>query len=165
MLMSKKICKSSPEWEELGHFSIEKFMNHERAEELVIQNRAMNFLSGIIHRSFYSSTSQYHTEIRQKGRMYGFTSDTPLQQVDIEYDVEQDIVTDHIQNIIEEGIVSGDLVIWFNLGLFQRYLKDGNYSQIERDTGIPRTSIANAVAEAKKYIKKELKNRGINYEH
>ena len=68
MLMAKKICRSHHESEEVGHFSIEKFMIHERAEELIEAKRAMQFLSGIIHRSFHSSTSQYHTQIRQKGR-------------------------------------------------------------------------------------------------
>ena len=35
MLMSRKICRSHVESEEVGHYSIEKFMIHERAEELI----------------------------------------------------------------------------------------------------------------------------------
>jgi hypothetical protein len=69
--MSKKICRSSQESEEVAHFAIAEFMEHERAQELVDAGRAMNFLSGIIHRSFHSSTSKYHTIYRQKGRMHG----------------------------------------------------------------------------------------------
>ena len=65
-LMAKKICKSHSEWEEVCSYSIEKFMIHERAEELVESGRGMNFISGIMHRSFYSSTSflslRYPTE-------------------------------------------------------------------------------------------------------
>ena len=163
MLMSKKICKSHQEWEEVGHFSIEKFMLHERAEELIESNRAMNFLSGIIHRSFHSSTSQYHTEIRQKGRVHGFSSNTHLEHEDIEYDYEQDNVTEAIQVILEE-MVAENIHQWFNSVLFQMWVKNSNYSDLARETGIPRTSISTAVNQARKFIKEELKKRNINYE-
>lgn len=163
MLMSKKICRSHPEWEEVGHYSIEKFMLHERAVELIETNRAMNFLSGIIHRSFHSSTSQYHTEIRQKGRVHGFNSNTHLEQVDIDYDFHQDSVVDSIQTILEEMLVENKDQ-WFRAMCFQLHTETPNYSQVSRNTGVPRTSISNAVQEAKQYIKQELKNRGINYE-
>lgn len=165
MLMSKKICKSNSEWEELGHFCIEKFMFHERAEELIEANRAMNFLSGIMHRSFHSSTSQYHTEIRQKGRMHGFNGHEHLEQRDIEYDEELDIITGHIETILEEQIVGGNILIWFRVTLFQMWLQTPNFSELARITGIPRTSISTAVDEAKEYIRQELKNRGIDYEY
>ena len=84
MLMSKKICRSHVEWEEVGHYCIEKFMIHERAKELIEANRAMQFISGIMHRSFHSSTSQYHKDIRQKGRMHSLPSTTQLEFSDIE---------------------------------------------------------------------------------
>ena len=163
MLMAKKICKSHHEFEEVGHFSIEKFMLHERAEELIESNRAMNFISGIMHRSFHSSTSQYHSEIRQKGRVHGFTSNSYLEQEDIEYDYEQDLVTEHIQVILEE-MVAENTSQWFRSVLFQMWIKNPNYSELSRETGIPRTSISTAVNEAKQFIQIELKNRGINYE-
>lgn len=66
VLVSKKICKSNPEFEEVAHFAIDKFMQHERAQELVDTNKAMQFLSGIIHRSYWSSSSQYYTEAHQR---------------------------------------------------------------------------------------------------
>ena len=94
MLMSKKICRSHVEWEEVGHYCIEKFMIHERAEELIDANRAMQFISGIMHRSFHSSTSQYHKDIRQKGRMHTLPSTTQLEYSDIDYNLEQDILKD-----------------------------------------------------------------------
>ena len=164
MLMSKKICKSHHEWEEVGHFSIEKFMLHERAEELIQSNRAMQFLSGIIHRSFHSSTSQYHTEIRQKGRVHGFNSNTHLEQADIDYNYEQDIVTEHIQVILEEMVAESNAQ-WFRSVLFQMWVDNPNFSELSRETGIPRTSISTAVGEAKEFIQLTLKNRNINYEY
>ena len=162
MLMSKKICRSSPEFEEVGHFSIEKFMIHERAEELIEAGKGMQFLSGIIHRSFHSSTSQYHTLIRQKGRVHGFTSNTQLEEPDVEYNDEQDNVVAAIQIIIEE-MVNDSKEMWFRSVLLQMFADNPNYSKIARETGVPRTSISRAVKEAKEHIKEELIKRGINY--
>ena len=164
MLMSKKICKSHHEWQEVGHYCIEKFMLHERAQELIDSGRAMAFISGIIHRSFHSGTSQYHTEVRQKGRVHGFTPNTQLEFEDINYNHEQDLVTDSIQVILEE-MVTDSKEQWFRSVLFQMYVEDGNYSSISRQTGVPRTSVSRAVAEAKQHILNELKNRGIDYEY
>lgn len=163
MLMSKKICRSNPEWEEVGHFSIEKFMLHERAGELVEAGRAMNFLSGIIHRSFHSSTSQYHTLVRQKNRMHSFTSSTQLQEPDIDYNHAEDNVIDMIQTILEE-MVSESKESWFQSVLLQMFADTPNYSKIARETGVPRTSISRAVKEAREHIKLKLKQRGIDYE-
>ena len=56
--MSKKICKGSLESEDVAHFAIEQFMTHERAQELVDSGKGMSFLSGIIWRSFNSSTDR-----------------------------------------------------------------------------------------------------------
>jgi hypothetical protein len=163
MLMSKKICRSHREWEEVGHFSIEKFMIHERAEELIRANRAMNFLSGIIHRSFHSSTSQYHTLIRQKNRMFGVDDMTQVDSEDSEYNYELDSILDVIQTIIEEMVVE-NRDQWFRATLFQQWLLNPNFSSMSRKNDIPRTSISTAVNEAIAYIQNELKNRGIDYE-
>ena len=163
MLMSKKICRSHVEWEEVGHYCIEKFMIHERAEELIDANRAMQFISGIMHRSFHSSTSQYHKDIRQKGRMHSLPSTTQLEYSDIDYNLEQDILIDTIEVILEE-MVADSKERYFQAVLFQMYSKEQNFSKISREVGIPRTTISRAVEDAKTYIKQELKNRGIDDE-
>ena len=83
--MSSKICKGSAESEDVAHFAIEQFLHHERCEELINAGRAMQFLSGIIWRSFNSSTSQYHTEYRQRGRFNESDSeieDQPYEEYD-----------------------------------------------------------------------------------
>ena len=59
--MSKKICKSNPQYEDVGHFAIEQFMQHERGQELVDGNKGMQFLSGIIWRSFHSLNQIPHS--------------------------------------------------------------------------------------------------------
>lgn len=161
--MSKKICRSSPESEEVAHFAISEFMEHERGQELVDSGRAMNFLSGIIHRSFHSSTSKYHTIYRQKNRMYSLPESYDQREDVHVYDYEQDIATEAIQGVLEDMKADG-IELWFRAVLFEMYVKEPNYSQLARQTLIPRTSISKAVEEAKEYIQITLKNNNINYE-
>ena len=161
--MSKKICRSSQESEEVAHFAIAEFMEHERAQELVDAGRAMNFLSGIIHRSFHSSTSKYHTIYRQKGRMHGLPQSHDNIQDDNIYDWEQDIATEAIQGILED-MKADTIELWFRAVLFEMWIKEPNFSELSRQTKIPRTSIAKAVEEAKTYIQLTLQNNNIFYE-
>ena len=167
--MSKKICRSSVESEEVAHYCISEFIEHERATELVEAGRAMNFLSGMIHRSFHSSTSKYHTIYRQKGRMHTLEPNDrtirrkqPIQIVD-EYDYEQDTALEAVQGILED-MEAGSIETWFRATLFKMYMKESNCSELSRQTKIPRTSIAKAIEEAKTYIQQQLKNNNINYE-
>ena len=161
--MSKKICRLSPESEEVAHFAIAEFMEHERAQELVDAGRAMNFLSGIIHRSFHSSTSKYHTIYRQKNRMHGLPQSHDNIQDDNIYDWEQDIATEAIQGILED-MKADTIELWFRAVLFEMWIKEPNFSELSRQTKIPRTSIAKAVEEAKTYIQLTLQNNNIYYE-
>jgi hypothetical protein len=50
---------------------------------------------------------------------------------------------------------------WYRSVLFSMWLENSNYSELERKTEIPRSSISQAVNECKEYIKQELKNRNI----
>jgi len=163
ILMSKKICKSSPESEDVAHFAIAQFMEHERGQELVDSNRAMNFLSGIMWRSFNSSTSQYHTLYRQKGRVHMFPENHQHLEPDIDYNHDQDKMIEVIQGILED--MSADTKEqWFRACLFQMYVDNPNYSDIARIVNIPRTSIRRAVDEAKEHIRLTLKNMNLDYE-
>ena len=163
MLMAKKICKGSSEYEDVGHFSIETFMTHERGQELVDTNRAMNFLSGIIWRSFNSSTSEYHRIYRQKNRVHQIVSQEQIEQIDIPYDVEKDIVIGAIQGIIED-MAADKTELWYRATLFNMWLETPNYSELAKRTKIPRNSISHAVEEAKQFIREQLKQRNITYE-
>jgi len=179
--MSKKICRSSYESEEVAHYVMAEFMEHERATELVEAGKGMNFLSGMIHRSFHSSTSKYHTVYRQKGRVHGLKADRNnrsdndymdytqnkgnkrANHIDVdEYDYEQDIATEAIQGILED-MEAGTIELWFRATLFKMYMKENNFSELARQTKIPRTSIAKAVEEARTYIQQQLKLNNINY--
>ena len=160
--MAKKICKGSQESEDVAHFAITSFMEHERGQELVDAKRGMQFLSGIIWRSFNSSTSEYHSIYRQKGRMHSLDS-TYLEQPDIDYDLNQDLVVEAIQGILED-MEADRTDLWYRATLLQMYLQNPNYSDLARKTKIPRNSISHAVEEAKTYIKEQLKIQGIHYD-
>ncbi len=163
VLLSKKICKSNPEHEEVAHFAIDKFLMHERAQELVDTNKAMQFLAGIIHRSYWSTTSQYYTEAHQKGRVFGFPEGYQHEEYDIEYNNDVDNALEAIEGILEDMIVESKEQ-WYRSVMFQHWIEDQNYSAISKRLNIPRTSVARAVKEARIHIQTTLKNRGITYE-
>jgi DNA-directed RNA polymerase specialized sigma24 family protein len=158
--MSKKVCKGSSESEEVAHYCLSQFLEHSEANALIERNEAMKFLSGMMHRSFHSSTSQYHTLYRQKGRVHPKNGMDP-EALDEEYDIETDLTIEAIEGILED-MQADNIELWYRSTLFRMYIRESNYSEIERQTGIPRTSISQAVKECKKYIKKTLNERGIN---
>lgn len=161
--MAKKICKGSQEAEDVAHFAITEFMEHERGQELIDAGKAMNFLSGIMWRSFNSSTSQYHTLYRQKGRMHSLTPSADNRQDDNIYDIQQDIATEAIQGVLED--MRGDgIELWYRATLLEMYIDTPNYSELSRATKIPRTSISKAIEEAIEYVQLQLKNNNINYD-
>lgn len=68
--LARKITKTSDRnvYEELAHHALESFVKHKRAEELIEKKQAMLFLSGIMHRNYYSSTSPWHKLYRYRGK-------------------------------------------------------------------------------------------------
>ena len=161
--MAQKICKGSSESEDVAHYVISEFMQHERAEELVNANHAMRFMSGMMWRSFNSSTSVYHTLYREKGRMHSITRESDIDGEYLEYNHNEDEVVGAIQGILEDMHADKEK-LWYIASLFQMWLNEPNYSKLSRRTGIPRTSISQGVEEAKQYIRIELQNRNITYD-
>ena len=156
ILMSKRICKS-PEAEDVAHYAIEQFMQHKRGQEIVDKDQGMLFLSGIIHRSFHSGTSPYHKLYRQSGRVHELYDKTAERIPDVEYDMEWDLKIEAIQGIMED-MEADTIEQWFRVVLFKMWLNQPNFSELERITHIPRTSISQAVKECKKYIKQRIEN-------
>jgi hypothetical protein len=151
ILMSKRICKSQ-EAEDVAHYAIEQFMLHKRGQEIVNKGQGMLFLSGIIHRSFYSGTSPYHKLYRQSGRVHELYDKTAERIADEDYDIEWDLKIESIQGIMED-MEADTIEQWFRVVLFKMWLEQPNYSELSRITKIPRTSISQAVNECKEYIK------------
>ena len=161
--MAKRICKGSPEYEDVAHHVITSFMESQKAEELIERGEAMKFMSGMIHLSFHSSTSPYHKIYRQKGRMHSLYPETAEAQTDVDYNYERDMLIEAIQGLLEE-MQSEGVEQWYRSILFSMWIENQNYSELERQTNIPRTSISQAVNECAQYIKKQLKERGIDYD-
>ena len=161
--MAKRVCKGSHEAEDVAHYVIESFINNKKAEGLIERGEAMKFMSGMMHLSFYSSTSPYHRIFRQKGRMKELYPETAEMLVDEEYDTQGDMALEAVQGMLEEMLAEG-VEQWFRATLFQMWTIQPNYSELARKTGIPRTSISQAVNECITYIKEELKERGIYYD-
>lgn len=161
IIMSKRICKGSLESEEVAHYVLSEFIEHPSAIRLIEDGEAMKFLSGMIHRSFHSSTSRYHTIYRQKGRMH--TLSKPTEDEDTDYDYDTDYTIEAIEGILEE-MQAENIELWFRATLFKMWLQTSNYSEIARQTKIPRTSISQAVEECRQYVQQTLKDRGIEYD-
>lgn len=166
--------------EELAHYAIEVFMTHKKYEE--ISQRDMEepefghcraFILSIMRNSWYGKKSEFsriHKAHRadigsRKRNISPEKFNNLLEDKDFgEYDEERDWMIEAIMGILEEMSIDTEK-LWYNAKLFEMYLKNPNYSAISRETGIPRTSIANAVEETKNYVKEELKRRGIDYEY
>ena len=158
--MAKRICKYSAESEDVAHHALEAFLTHKRGQEIVDAGQGMLFLSGIIWRSFNSKTSPYHKLYRQSGRVHQLhakTAEQLVNQADEVYDIEQDLTIESIQGILED-MLSDTVEQWFRATLFNLWLIEPNYSELARNTGIPRTSISQAVQECIAYIKKRTDN-------
>jgi hypothetical protein len=168
--MSKKICKSNAGWEDVAHFCIIKFTEHERAEELIGLGQAMKFLSGMIYRSFWSNTSQYYTLYHQKGKFSPVSTiyDEAMPEAQ-EYDYEEDLTIEAILGIIEdmkhtEGEGGNrDKKLWEIATYLEQWVQTPNYSELSRISKIPRTTISHGVEEAIQYIRQQLKQNNINY--
>ena len=142
-------------------------------EELIEKKQAFLFLSGIMYRSWYSSTSPWHKErtgYRKEVELYpdvigsggrelwmnqSHTENVWAKHDEEPYDMEWDLKIEAIQGIMED--MEADTVEqWFRVKLFRMWLEQPNYSELSRITGIPRTSISQAVNECKDYIKNRM---------
>ena len=168
---ARNISKGDQLSEELAHYAIEQFLTHKKYEHLS-QNpgEAKGFMLAIMRNSWVGQKSEFsrvHKAHRADlgARKKNITEDKWNQlldeQVEEEYDYDRDRLHEAIEGLLEEMELAIEEKLWFNAKLFLMYLEDPNYSSLSRKTDIPRTSIANAVQEAKEYILQELKNRNI----
>ncbi len=170
------ITKGDPLAEELAHYTLEKFLTHPRREEILDRDRLdpdyghnRAFILSIMRNSWYGAKSEFtrvhknhRADIGKRKRVvtdeqFARLLDGPVE----EYDHERDRLVEAIEGLIEEMELDLEGKLWFDAKLFKMWLKTPNFSELSRRTDIPRTSISNAVEEAKHYILKELKQRGI----
>jgi len=151
--MSKKITKNSIQHEEIAHHIIELFLKNKKNIILIQNNEAMKYISGMIHRNYYSKTSSYY-------KIYG-NKTLPLFDIHesniIDYDLvdEENILIDKIEEIINNK--NNDPKLYYQIELLKLYSETPNYSKLSRELNIPRTSIVLAIKNAKEYIKNKIK--------
>lgn len=95
--------------------------------------------------------------------MHSLYPETAEAQINTDYNYERDMLTEAIQGILEE-MQSEGVEQWYRSMLFGMWIDNQNFSELERKTGIPRSSISQAVQECRTFIKQELKNRNIEYD-
>ena len=173
------ICKGDDLQDELAHYAIEQFMTNPRYEEIMERHtrhpehgHPRAFILSIMRNAWFGAKSEftrYHkahrADIGKRKRNIDEDKFNNLleQRNEYEYDHSKDRVIEAIVGILEEMSIDNKK-LWYNAKLFQMYMENPNFSALSRETGIPRTSISNAIEETKDYIKQELKNRNIDYE-
>ncbi len=174
---ANNICKGDALAEELSHYAIEKFLTHPRRDEIFDRDRLdpdhghnRAFILAIMRNAWFGSKGEFRrvnalhrADIGNRKRVV--TDEKFLKLLDKpdqdEYDFETDRLHDSIMGILEEMEIAHDPKLWFDAKLFMMYLEEPNFSAISRKTDIPRTSISNAVQEARQYIIEQLKERKI----
>ena len=174
---ANNISKGDALAEELAHYSIEKFMTHNRYQEICQRDElepsyghCRGFLLAIMRNSWIGSKSEFsrihkahRADVGHRKRAVTDEHFTNLleEREHTEYDYEEDFLIEAIQGILEEMELDYEGRLWYNARLFQMWLETRNFSELSRKTDIPRTSISNAVEEAKAFVLIELKNRKI----
>ena len=160
---------------ELAHYSIEQFMTHRRYDEILERDRlepdeghCRGFLLAIMRNSWYGKKSEFsrynklhRADIGHRKRVVSdLKFNRLLEGADEEYNFELDRLIEAIEGLLEEMELDQNK-LWYCARLFKMWLDTPNYSELSRRTDIPRTSISNAVEEAKEYILQELIKREI----
>jgi hypothetical protein len=156
IIKSAKNISKGIEWEDLAHYAIEQFLENPRAEEIVQNGGAQFFIVRIMLNSHNSSTSHYHTLYRQKNRFNSLDGLSVPELHDGAH--EQEELIQKIETLIEQANNPKDPALWYRIKLLVLYSKTPNYSELSRVTGIPRTSIAQAIKEAREWIITNLDN-------
>jgi len=154
ILMSRKITKS-PDYQDIAHHCIASFIEAgDKVIHLITDNEAMRYISGMIHRNYYSSNSQYHKLYRQNNLVGTLTKEVFEIAEDDYIDEYEDDLLKKIDIILARK--NNDPKLYYKLELLKKYSECRNYSKLSRDLNIPRTSISLAVREAVEYVKNEI---------
>jgi len=158
---AKNACQQHKDWEDLAHYAITKFLEHKKAASLVEAGHARWFIVRIMLNSSRGKKSEYYRRYRPGHNTISEAMDLPESEP---YDKSIDTVTEWINGILED-LKHGDAAEWYMSTVLEMCLaqKKLNFSKLSRETGIPRTSIANAYYNGIEYIKNKLFEYGDNY--
>jgi hypothetical protein len=156
---AKNAAQQHDDYEDLAHYAITTFLEHEKAQQLVYNDEARWFIVRILLNSSRGTKSEYY-------RIYRPQHDTTAefkQIADNEYNMHLDFLTEHVYGILED-MIHGDAELWFMGTLTTLCLQQDkiNFSKLARETGIPRTTISDTYKKTLEYIKNKLHTYGNN---
>lgn len=175
---AKNICKNDQLADDLAHYAIEVFLTHKKYDQVLSnnelepeKNHAKSFMLSIMRNSWYGKKSEFSRKYKAHRSDLGARKksipETRIEELlfesNYDYDYAKDRLVETIQGILEEMAIENEK-LWYISKLFTMYLDNPNYSALQRQTGIPRSSITLAVKEAINHIQTELRNRNIDYE-
>jgi hypothetical protein len=176
---AQNITKSDELSEDLAHYAIETFLTHKRLQEIIEKETAdpgfghcRGFILAIMRNSWHGAKSEFTRYYKAHRADIGHRKKNITEEeflvrlegiVRSDYDFQKDFMVEAITGILEEMEIDNKS-LWYKGRLFKMWLDTPNFSKLSRETGIPRTSISNAVEDAKLYILSELKKRNIDYD-
>jgi hypothetical protein len=160
--IAKNVNQGKGDHIDLAHYTIEKFLINTKAQELVDKGHAKWFITRILTTSAQSKTSGYWREYRSIHNEELVDSHLTL---DEPYDIDKDIILEWLAGMLDD-MKHSDVEDWYRGTILQLCLNQQkiNFSELSRETGIPRTSIANAYAEGLEIIKQKIEQYGNNYD-
>ena len=157
---AKNAAQQHDDYEDLAQYAILTFLENPKAEELVKAGQAQWFIVRILLNSSRGKKSEFYRTYRPKHQE--FTQS--LEQADEDYDINIDILTEWVNGILDD-LLHGDKEEWYRATIFKMCMEQSkpNFSEVSRNTGIPRTSVSNAYYECIEYVKNKLYEYGADY--
>lgn len=154
---AKQSAHNHQDYMDLAHDMIIAFSEHEKAQELVDRGEARWFIVRMMLNQARSNTSPFKRNHRIVHE--GYVPDT---KPDEEYNQQLDYNIEAVQTAIEEILAEGDRVKKYCMDVVLLTLKQKkpNFSELEREVGIPRTSLSNAYYQGLELIKQKILNNG-----
>jgi hypothetical protein len=131
------------------------FMEHDKASDVVRQGDARWFIVRIALNQWRSSTSPFHKQYRPPHSE--LLIDIPLEQE--EYDIELDIIQDLAVQILDEMHMGTLDEYYMSLVVMIYHTLDHNFSEMQRQLDIPRTSLSKVYNKAIDVIKCRLADK------
>lgn len=149
---AKQISYNHQDYIDLAHDVIIAFKQHDKADQLVEQGQARFFITRMLLNQGRSHSSPFNRNHRISHQGIVFSD-----EVVEEYDIEIDLKIESIQAIMEEITVESTEG-YYCMTILQLLMEQPrvNFSELERDTNIPRSSISQAYYTAIEMIKERL---------
>lgn len=128
------------------------FLEHPKAYEVVLNGDARFFLTRIALNQWRSSTSPFHRVYRPPHNE--LLIDLPIEDEDYDYDI--DIIQDLLVQILDEMHLGSLEEYYMSLVIMIYHTLNNNFSEMQRQLGIPRTSLSKVCNKGIDLVKERL---------